>query len=288
MNPLSFSHSGNIGDCWAAIPAMKQYHKLTGRKVLLYLVNGQEGKYYEGAVHPTKSESTGENVMLNLKMINMMIPLFKAQTFIEDCVVLPEGFHAEMDMDEIRRSNVGMPGLSINRWYFYVWPDLSCDTTKVWLEVPDSEKDLAKGKVLINRTERYLNENLDYSFLKKYEDDCLFIGTQREWNNFCMGFDLNIPKLNVATFLEFAQAVKQSLFFVGSQSQGFQLAQGLDHPRLLEACTFAPNVIVHGNGYDFLSQLGLEYLFRHLFTKGKAMDEEFKQYIESKVTLVNV
>lgn len=286
MESLSFSHSGNIGDVWASIPIMRQYTQLTGRKVILYLVNEQSGKYYEGALHPTKSEKTGENVMLNSKMIEMMIPLLKEQSFIEDALVLPEGVKAKMDLDEIRRSNVGMPGLSINRWYMYVYPDLSCDTTKPWLDVPDTDKNFARGKVLINRTERYQNENIDYSFLKKYEDDCLFIGTQREWNNFCMGYDLNIRKLNVSNFLEYAQAVKQSKFYLGNQSQGFQLAQGLDHPRLLEVCTWAPNVIVHGNGHDFLANLGVEYLFFKHF-HNKEIDQEFIDSVQDKITVAN-
>ena len=47
--------------------------------------------------------------------------------------------------------------LSINRWFFYPLPDLACNTTTKWMDVPDSDKDLAKGKIAITRTERYQN-----------------------------------------------------------------------------------------------------------------------------------
>jgi len=75
--------------------------------------------------------------------------------------------------------NVGMPALSINRWYFYVFPDMACDLSEVWIDVPDSEIDLARGKILVTRSERYRNDRIDYSFLKPYEDEIMFCGTMR-------------------------------------------------------------------------------------------------------------
>jgi hypothetical protein len=145
--------------------------------------------------------------------------------------------------------------------------------------VPDTDRDLCTGKVLINRTDRYTNPNINYEFLKKYEDECRFIGTQREWNNLCMQNDLNIRKLHVDNFLEYAQAVKQSKFYISNQSQGFQLAQGLMHPRLLEACPWASNVIVYGeHAYDFINQMGLEYHFDVLFNgESPSPDELYKR-----------
>ncbi len=45
----------------------------------------------------------------------------------------------------------------------------------------------------------------------------------------------------------------------------FQMSEGLRHPRMLEACLFAPNVIVFGeNAYDYINQTGLEYSFHRL------------------------
>lgn len=261
----SFSHSGNIGDVWASLPALKRYHEMAGKRVCLYLVNEQRGTYYDGAYHPTKNEA-GQQVMLNKKMIDMMIPLLDAQPYIQTADMYSEEIAIEIDLDEIRRSYVGAPSLSINRWYFYIWPDMACNTTQAWLTIPPTEKDLAKGKVLINRTDRYTNEKVNYEFLKQYEDDCLFIGTPREYNNFCMAHNLNIKRLIVKDFLEYAQAIQQSRFYVSNQSQGFQLAQGLDHPRILEVCPWAANVIVYGDhAFDFLHQLGLEYYFERLY-----------------------
>jgi hypothetical protein len=273
-------HAGSIGDVWASLPAVKEYHKQTGHKINFYLVKDLPAFYYEGATHPTKSDS-GAEVMLNRKMIEMMIPLLEAQPFISECKVWEEEPYL-VDLNQIRETYVGMPAMSINRWYFYVYPDLSCDLSGIWLTVPDGEKDLANGKILINRSERYRNDRLNYSFLKPYEDECVFLGTMREYNNFCMMFDLNIRKLHVDNFLEYAQSIKQSKFYMSNQSQGFQLAEGLKHPRILELSSIAPNVIPIGkDAYDFFAQDALEYYFHKLNgTYTQEVIEGFKENIK--------
>lgn len=54
-NTTSFLHQGSIGDTIASIPAMKEYYRKTGKKVVLYLESGVAAFYYQGAVHPTVS-----------------------------------------------------------------------------------------------------------------------------------------------------------------------------------------------------------------------------------------
>lgn len=272
-----FLSSGNAGDSIGAIPAMREFYRKTGVKPILYLRKDVEAFYYDGAVHPVKSPDTGKNVMLNQQMIDMLIPLFKAQSFYED-VKLYEGEEIGCDLDKIRDTYVGMPGLSLNRWFFYVYPDLACDLSKPWLEVPDSDKDLAKGKIIITRTERYTNPHVDYSFLKPYEDELIFSGTMREYNVFCMTYDLNIKKLTVNNFLTLAQAIKQSRFHITNQTMANQISTGLSHPSILEVCGFAPNCIPIGeNRYDFLSQGGLEWAFHQLNGTTKRYIEEYKK-----------
>lgn len=273
---IAAAHSGNIGDVWASLPALKEYYRKTGIKVSLYLVNGHKAEYHQGATHPTRGDN-GEMVMLNKKMIEMMIPLLEAQPYIAEAKI-HDGEDIELDLDGIRGGGVGMPNTDINRWYFYIYPDLACDTSSKWLTVPEATKDFCKGKILINRTERYLNEKIDYEFLKPYEDECAFIGTPREWNTFCMGFDLNIKKVQVDNFLEYAQAVQQSKFYISNQSQGFQIAQGLTHPRILETCIWAANVNVHGeDAFDFLAQPALEFYFEYLYSGKKPVSDALIQ-----------
>lgn len=262
---ISFSHSGTIGDVIAALPAIKQGVAASGKPAVLYLKNGVEYvQPYKGTVHPTKDES-GLMVMLNTNVIEMLIPLIAAQPYIKE-VKQYDGEPIDVDLDMIRETYCGIPVFPIQRWYFIVFPQLSCDLSIPWLDIPDGEKDFASGKVIVNRTERYQNTNMNYSFLKEYEDDILFFGTMREYNLFCMQFNLNIRKLHIKNFLELAQAIKQSKFYLGNQSMGFQVAEGMKHNRIVELFSPAPNVTPQGaKGYDFLAQNGLEYYFKKLF-----------------------
>lgn len=263
METTSFLHSGTIGDIWAAIPAINEYYRQTGKKAILYLEDGHSATYYEGAVHPTK-DAEGKMVMLNLKMIEMMIPLLDAQESIAEAKVWDkEEIHVDLNL--FRTTFVNLPWGCISRWQFYTYPDLACDLSKIWLTVPSTEKDFAKGKIIITRSERYLNDKISYEFLKPFEDDIIFCGTMREYNNFCMGFDLNIRKLTINNFLELAQAIQQCKFHLSNQTMAAQLSAGLKTPRIVEVCEFAQNVIPVGeNAYDFFHQVGLEYYFHKL------------------------
>lgn len=268
MQLTNFSHTGNIGDVWASVPVMKKFHEKTGKSIRLYLVKNIKGEYYEGAIHPTK-DNQGNNVMLNDKMIEMMTPLLKAQGFIEEVISITEEEYKQTEilchLEWIREANVGMPGFPIQKWYSSIFPDLDFDLSEKWLQVPPADAPLAYGKVIITRSERYTNPSLDYSFLKPYEDDLLFCGTMREYNIFCMSYDLNIRKFNISNFLELAQAIQQCKFHISNQTQAHQLAEGLKVPRMLEACVGAPNCIPVGlNAYYYLNQFSLEYNFHRL------------------------
>lgn len=259
-------HSGNLGDTLAALPALKEFNAKTGKKIIFYLVIGQKAFYYKGAKHPVK-DTGGDNVMLNKYMFDMAKPLLMKQPFIED-VREWKGEEVEINLDIIRETFVNMPYGSISRWYFYIYPDLACDLADKWLTVPSTKKDLAKRKIIINRTQRYLNPLIDYKFLKKYEEHLIFAGVPKEHELFCKKYKIDIPLLKVNNFLELAQAIKQCKVFLGNQSQAFQLAEGQKTPRIVELCYFAPNVIPFGkNGYDFYGQKSLEYYVEKLFNE---------------------
>lgn len=258
--------SGNIGDCWALIPAMNEYYRKTGKKITLYLVNGQRGTYYEGATHPTLNEQ-GEMVMLNTGVIEMMKPLLLQQECIYEVRIYNEQ-KIDIDFDVIRQTYVGMPNFSINRWIFYVYPDLSCDLSGVWMNVPDIDKNLAKGKIIVTRSERYQNPHINYKFLKKYEHDILFCGTDREYELFNKNNNLFVERLFINDFLELAQAIKQCIFHITNQTQAFQLSEGQKIRRILELCGYAPNCIPIGkDAFDYFSQEGLEYYVDYLYKK---------------------
>lgn len=280
-NTTPFLHNGTIGDVWASLPSIKQYCKILNKKAILYLVNGQRGHYYKGAVHPTTDKS-GAMVMLNKEMINMMIPLLKAQEYIKDARIW-NNEPIERDLNKIRETFVNMPYHALSRWYVYVFPDLACDLSKQYIEVPGTKKDFAKGKIIVARTERYLNLNINYSFLKKYQKDLIFSGTELERKIFNARFKLNIKQIKIKNFLELGQALKQAKGLLSNQTQIFQIAEGLKTPRIVELCSDAPNVEPIGeNAFEFYAQDGLEYYFHRL---NGTLEEFAKKYIERMKTI---
>jgi hypothetical protein len=262
----SVLHWGSIGDVWASLPAVRKYSSLIKKPITYYLGSGAQGEYYEGAVHPTKNEFN-QQVLLNDKMIEMMIPLLEYQGYIAKAKKF-EWEDGYVDLTAIRHTDINMPKGHISRWYFYVFPDLACDLSKKYIDVPQLTSNYFNDKIILNRTERYNNPSISYSFLKKYEKNILFVGTDYEYRIMCDTYDLNILKHEVKDFLELAAIIARCKVFVGNQSQAFQIAEGLKIPRIVELCNFAPNVIPIGeDAYDFYAQLALEYYVDLLFNK---------------------
>lgn len=257
-------HDGTLGDIWASLASLQQYYKMTGKKVVLYLTNGQTAHYYDGAVHPTLGEDGKTMVMLNDKMIKMAIPLLKAQPYIEDAVQ-HNGEPIGINLNMIRETFVNMPYHSLAKWYQYVFPDLACDLSKPYMFVPETFVNYAIDKIVISRTERYLNPQISYYFLKGQEDKFVFAGTELEHIIFNARFGLNVKRMVVSTFLELAQAVKQSRGTLSNQTQLAQLSEAMKVPRIVELCNFAPNVdFVGENAFEFYAQVALEYYVARL------------------------
>jgi|JI10StandDraft_1071094.scaffolds.fasta_scaffold02650_24 hypothetical protein len=273
----SMVHAGNTGDVLAALPAMREFFRVTKIKPTLYLIKDHPAEYYAGATHPVTNDA-GEFVSLNKDMIRMLIPLLLEQPYLADVqemdiselefakdIAITKDEKRHLNLSFIRDTFCNIPYGDIRRWYFYPYPDLACDLSKKYIDIPIGKKDFSTGKVIITRTERYTNDQIDYSFLKDYEDDLLFAGTMKEYNNFCMNFDLNIRKLNIDNFLELAQALKQSNGLIANQTMIFQIAEGLKIPRAVELCADAPNVIPVGeNAFDFYSTAALKVYFHKI------------------------
>ena len=67
-------HSVNPGDLIGAMGAIKKFHDVTKRKVIVSQSTSMLAAYYQGAVHPTMNEQ-GQNVCCNDAMWDMLKPL---------------------------------------------------------------------------------------------------------------------------------------------------------------------------------------------------------------------
>lgn len=265
-------HSVNPGDLIACMAAIKRFYDATKRKVIVSQTVGMLANYYQGAVHPTVNE-TGAAVCCNQSMWEKLKPLIESQYYIHSFERY-EGQKVDLDFDVIRgKTFVNLPHGMIQAWIFYAFPDLACDLSKQWIFIegkcPKHIEKQVKGKVIINFTERYRNTTMDYFFLKNYADDLIFAGTDREHWLFCQQWQLNIPRLDDKNLLEYAYAIRESRFFLGNQSTGWNLCNAMAHPRILEVCSYAANCQpnIGEDSYGYFHQVGLEYYFRILYNK---------------------
>lgn len=268
LDTFSVRHSFPGGDLLSLLPGLRQIYRNTGKKPIIYqrvnLSYGESSGAYPGAVYSIKNEKDAP-VTMNMAFFEALKPLLLSQDYIEDFKVW-DGEAVHVDMDILRQQDTTMCYGSINRWPFYIWPDMACDLSEQSIRV--SPVDGYSDKILINRTERYTNMLIDYSFLKKYEGKVLFIGLPKEHEIFCEQNRINIPHLQLPDFLELARAISCCKLYIGNQSALFQVAEHMKINRILEVFKPMPNVIGSGKGfYDFLHQNSLEYYCEKLFNE---------------------
>lgn len=257
MDFITARHSGNSGDLVSSLPGLRELYRKTGKKIRLYLWLNRHAHYYEGAVHPVKNGEV--QVMLNSYMQEALKPLIESQDYIESCQVW-NGEHIDVNLDRIREVNLNMSAGTLSRWYFQVFPDMACDLSEPWLQV----ELLKTNRIIVNRTQRYLNPMMEYHLLRDYED-VWFAGTAAEHKIFCEEFGLDIPHLFVNDFYDLARAIAGCRFFIGNQSMCFQIAEGLKVPRIFESCYACQNVIPVGvHAYDVAMSSGLKYYVEYL------------------------
>lgn len=270
MDFLTLKHSMPAGDLLSLLPGLKQVWADTGKKWIIFqrlnLEYGDMYGAYVGAKYSIKNDQSVP-VTMNDAVFEALRPLLLAQEYIEDAFEW-DGNPVDYDCDLLRQMDTTMPMGCINRWPFYLWPEMSCDLSRPWLKWPTSIILDAEGKILVNRTERYNNILISYNFLKQYKNNVLFVGLPEEHEIFCRQHGLKIERLKADNFLEIASAMTLSRMFIGGQSACFQISEGLKIPRILEVCKQIPNVVGTGDDfYDFLRQDHLEYYVNKLYNQ---------------------
>lgn len=290
---INVRHYCNIGDQIASLIGLKKYYELTGKKSIYCQQLDVRPRYYEGAIHPVMKD--GQQVMCNAAIWKMMVPLMKAQEYISDAQVYngqPLGVARDgevlgIDFTVIRQHIfVNLPNQAIQQWLFIAFPDIAADISKAWITVPDNvnisncklkygtivkklNPEFLEGKALLNFTERYRNEHMDYFYLKNYEGELIFAGTPKEHKIFCKRWGLNMPLLIVKDFLQLAYIMKKCKLLLSNQSFMWNLAEAMKVPRTLELCVGAPNcqAFIGEDSKGYLNQTGNVVYFETLMSK---------------------
>ena len=235
---LKFKHSGASGDILYSMPAIKKACDLEGTDAILY-ININAPNLHS---NPAFKHAYGD-VMLNDYAYKMLRPLLMEFDFITD--VLPyRNQKIDYDLDKFRSIGMNLAGYDIKRWYALAYPELTnVNYAERILHLDTAPCDY----IVVNRTERYQNPNIDYRVLNDLKETIYFTGSTLEFTEFSKL--VNCKYLAVDSFLDLARVINNSKLFIGNQSMNFAIAETLKVRRALEICYYAPNVIPAGGEY---------------------------------------
>lgn len=181
-----------------------------------------------------------------------LMPLLRTLPYLES-VSLHNDEPIDMDLDLVKMTAINFSCWSIPRWYALAF-DANPDPSTAWL---DAEANATyQGRLVVGRSTGNHNPRLDYRFLDEYKP--LFVGSPNEY----FEFRKDCPNANfclTANLFEDAKVIKAAKLFVGNQSTGYALAEGLKVPRVLETYLPKMNVIPEGpGGHAAVNQIAFE------------------------------
>jgi|ETNmetMinimDraft_11_1059920.scaffolds.fasta_scaffold45807_1 hypothetical protein len=252
---LSFLHCGHLGDVINALTIIKELSKT------------HKCNYYIQANKPLAPNARhykrfGDYVFLTDTNVDMLIPLLMNQPYIQK-VDKYTNQEIDIDFNLIREmpTNFNFDCIGCYSHLTGVHTDLSIPNIYV-----EPHKTI-KNKVVIIRSLERKNPLANYKFLKKY-DNLFYIGLKDEYED----LKKEVPNLefyDCNDFLEMAQIIKSSKFFLGNLSLGNSVAEGLKVPRLIECGPdLAQSAVSYSRGnnaYNFYFQEHFEKWFSYLY-----------------------
>jgi len=246
---LNFLHSGHLGDLIYSLPLIKKLSET--KKCNLYIeVNKKNLLFY--ANHPSG------NVMINEKTLSLLLPLLKSQKYFNKVEKYTDNI-IDIDLNFFREMPFNLTFHSM-RWYSHL-TGVPINMQEKFLNVGTIDK--FKDKITILRSPRYRNQYIDYKFLANTKN-IVCVGLHSEYLDLKKDIH-NLEFHDCKNFLEMAQIINSSKFFIGNLCFAYSVAEGLKKPRLLETCPDFPVLFPTGeNAYDFYHQIHFEKYFKIL------------------------
>jgi hypothetical protein len=234
----TFQHSGNLGDIIYSLPTII----VLGGGVL-YIGTGTGNL-------EISSKAPAPNPMTE-PMVLQIIELLKTQPYLTD-IRLYNNEKVDYKLDKFREHHAVMNN-HIAKSHLEAF-EVNYNLALPWLR---NICPIYINDIVISRTKRNLStlNKFNWHALSKYEEKCIFIGFEDEYEEFKKCTGLNVERYPARSILEIARVVKGSKLFIGNQSLGFALAEAMKHPRVLEVYYPAPNCIPQSiNGHIKLSE----------------------------------
>ena len=245
---LNFLHSGHLGDLIYSLAVIKELSKKY--KCNFFVQINKKMDNYDN--HPSG------NVMINKKTAELLLPLLKSQKYLNSAKIY-ESEKIDVNLDLFREIPINILFHSV-RWYSHI-TGTPIDMNEAFLDVEPHK--LLKNKIVIMRSPRYRNQFINYNFLKD-QKNIVCVGLKSEYEDLKKEISF-LEFYDCKDFLEMAQIIKSSKFFLGNLCFSYSIAEGLKVPRLLEACPEFPVVFPIGkNSFDFYHQEDFQNYFNKL------------------------
>lgn len=172
-----------------------------------------------------------------------------------------------LDLDTVKEygASFGLPYSDIRKWYQYAFPEFAGKNYYNLNYRSEVDYDL----IVVNRTQRWQNVHIDYTWLNAVENEIIFIGTYPEYDEF-VEMVPRAKKVEIKTLLDAENLIRSCGLYIGNQSLFYAIAEFNQVKRMLEVCPQAPNVISQGNNHhDFITNQGFQYYLKTLLDANK-------------------
>ena len=245
---LSFLHSGQLGDLIYSLATIKELSKTHKCKLYIQINKPMSLEY----------GSSQKKVFLSKKSGDLILPLLKNQNFLAS-VDIYNGEKIDINLDLYRDIPINLSFYS-TRWFSHL-VGINLNVEDTFLSVKPHS--VIKNKIVIHRSPRYRNAFINYKFLNNTKN-LLCIGLKDEFLDLKKEIN-NLEFHDCKDFLEMAEIIKASKFYLGNMSFQYIIAEGLKIPRLLEASPDFPIVFPVGTkAFDSYHQNHFEKFFKNL------------------------
>ena len=246
-NELSFLHSGQLGDLIYSLATIKELSKSHKCKLYVQIEKAILGPY-----------ESSRKVFINKRCGDLILPLLRNQDFL-DTVNIYKDEKIDINLNLFRDIPINLCFFQPRYYSHICGVNINVENTYLSIKPHDS----IKNKIIVSRSPRYRNAFLNYKFLKNTKN-LLCIGLKEEFQDLKREIN-NLEFYDCKDFLEMAEIIKASKFYVGNMCLQYVISDALKVPRLLEA---SPDVPIHfpigKDAFDAYHQIHFEKFFAKL------------------------
>jgi len=283
---INVKHSGRLGDIVYALPLVMAIFENLGVPATFYILNDYFIDIQKSVFHP------GMGLKINQKLFDYIKPLLQTQPYIKDVVYcsseqLPKDC---LDLDSFNNMGLNLMASGNQVWYRKAF-GIPIPIEKPWLKLDAVQYNIPEFDVLVNKSTRFFNERINYEFLNEFYR-VGFVGLDVEFTDFKNRNHLSkLEYVPTNSALDFAYLIQNSKMFLGNQSLGFAIAEGIKGPRAVEVYEPVPVVIpIGGHCIEYVYTYQIQGFLENYFEKEfkKIYQDHKGGYVESILDLKKI